>query len=285
MFSYRHAFHAGNHADVLKHCIVVQLLEYLGQKDTPFWYIDTHAGAGGYALESEWAKKNAEYQSGITRLWGRQDLPPLLAEYVRLVREFNADGKLRYYPGSPFLALQLLRDTDRLRLFEMHGNENRALQDNFRPQGKSVARRTMFYEADGFASLKALLPPPPKRGLILIDPAYEDKQDYTRVVQTMQEALTRFPTGCYAIWYPQVQRRESTQLPERLKRLPLKSWLHASLTVHSPQAGGLGLHGSGMFIVNPPWTLRAALQEALPWLVKVLGQDKGAKYTLEGKQD
>lgn len=284
MFSYRHAFHAGNHADVLKHFITVQLLQYLGQKAAPFWYIDTHAGAGGYALDSRWAQQNAEFDTGIGRLWTRDDLPEALAGYVAQVRALNPDGQLRYYPGSPFLALQLLRDTDRLRLFEMHRSEHELLQDNFRAQGKAVARRTMIYAADGFTNLKALLPPPPKRALVLIDPSYEDKRDYPRVVQTVEEGLARFATGCYAVWYPEVQRRESLQLPERLKRLPLKNWLHASLTVQAPAAGGLGLHGSGMFIINPPWTLRATLQETLPWLTKVLGQDRGAKYTLEGEQ-
>lgn len=284
MFSYRHAFHAGNHADVLKHCIMVQLLRHLTQKPTPFWYIDTHAGAGGYALDSRWAQQSAEADTGIGRLWTRDDLPPALADYVALVRELNPDGRLRHYPGSPFLALQLMRDTDRLRLFEMHSTEHQVLHDNFRAQGKAVARRTMIYAADGFTNLKALLPPPPKRALVLIDPSYEDKRDYARVVQTVEEGLARFATGCYAVWYPEVQRREALQLPQRLKRLAPENWLHATLTVHAPVAGGLGLHGSGMFVVNPPWTLRETLQQTLPWLVKALGQDAKAKYTLEGEQ-
>ncbi|GAB3628461.1 competence protein ComJ [Pandoraea terrae] len=284
MFSYRHAFHAGNHADVLKHFIAIQCIDYMRQKDTAFWYIDTHAGAGGYALDGKWADKTAEYETGIARLWDRKDLPPALADYVALVREFNRNGELRYYPGSPFFALQLLGDRDRLRLFEMHPTEKNVLLENFAAQGKDVQRRTMIFPGDGFAGLKTLLPPASRRAFILIDPSYEDKRDYTRVVQTVQEGLQRFPTGTYAIWYPQVQRREAAQLPEKLKRLPIKNWVNASLTISHPVPGGMGLHGSGMFIINPPFTLQATLKEALPWLTRVCGQDNGAKFQLEGKQ-
>lgn len=283
MFSYRHAFHAGNHADVLKHSIVVYLLRHLAQKDAPYWYIDTHAGAGAYALDDDWAEKNAEYETGIGRIWERDDLPEMVANYVEQVQAFNEDGTLRYYPGSPYLALQLMRERDRLRLFELHSTEIEVLRNNFQDQGRSVARRTMIYAADGFEGLKALLPPPPRRGLVLIDPSYEDKRDYARVIQTCKEGLERFATGCYAIWYPQVQRNESIQLPERLAKLPAKSWVHVSLTVQSPTSDGYGLHGSGMFILNPPWMLAAALKETMPWLKATLGQDDGARYTLESK--
>jgi 23S rRNA (adenine2030-N6)-methyltransferase len=284
MFSYRHAFHAGNHADVLKHIIAIQCIDYMRQKDTEFWYIDTHAGEGGYALDGKWADKTAEYETGIARLWDRKDLPPAVKTYVSLVREFNKNGQLRYYPGSPYFALQLLGDRDRLRLFEMHPTEQKVLLENFAAQGRDVQRRTMIFPDDGFAGLKTLLPPASRRAFTLIDPSYEDKRDYTRVVQTLQEALQRFSTGTYAVWYPQVQRREEAQLPEKLKRLPIKSWLNASLTVCNPQPGVLVLHGSGMFVINPPFTLMATLKETMPWLASACGQDKGAKFTLEGKQ-
>lgn len=278
MFSYRHAFHAGNHADVLKHAIIVQLLDYLTQKDKPFWYIDTQAGAGLYALDHEYAQKNAEYETGIGPLWeAEEELPSLLEAYLEQVDELNPDGELNHYPGSPWLAWQMLRDADRLRLFEMHPTEIQVLRDNFRGAGRKV----MLYDGDGFEGLKAILPPPPRRALVLIDPAYEDKNDYARTVRAVQDGLQRFATGMYAIWYPQVQRREAVQLPEQLKRLPVKSWVHASLTVRNPVAGGLGLHGSGMFVINPPWTLKAELETALPKLVELLGQDDGASFTLE----
>ncbi|HEU0234390.1 MAG TPA: 23S rRNA (adenine(2030)-N(6))-methyltransferase RlmJ [Gallionella sp.] len=277
MLSYRHAFHAGNHADVLKHFVEVQLLRYLAQKDKPFWYIDTHAGAGCYALDSGYATQNAEYESGIARLWLRGDLPAPLLEYVELVKRLNPDGQLRLYPGSPLVALELLREQDRLRLFELHPSDSEILRENFVGHGGQV----LIQAADGFGALKALLPPPPRRALVLIDPPYEDKQDYRRVTVALREGLQRFAGGVYAVWYPQLQRAEARQLPEQLKQLPVKNWLHVALSVQVPGEGGFGMHGSGMFIINPPWTLHGMLQEVMPYLVRHLGQDEGAGYTLE----
>jgi len=280
MLSYRHGFHAGNHADVLKHSVVVQLLQYLIQKDKPFWYIDTHAGAGAYALHEGFAAKTGESETGIARLWGRTDLPVLLKEYVDAVRLLNPDGVLRYYPGSPYLASQLSRDIDKLRLYEMHSSEIEVLRNNFSDLG---GRRVMLYGDDGFDGLKAMLPPPSRRGLTLIDPSYEDKRDYHRTLGTLEDALKRFATGTYAVWYPQVQRLESQRFAEQLKRLQPKGWLHVSLTISAPPMGGLGLFGSGMFILNPPYTLHKALAASMPYLVKLLGQDSSAKFTLEHK--
>jgi 23S rRNA (adenine2030-N6)-methyltransferase len=277
MLSYRHAFHAGNHADVLKHFVLMQLLQYLNQKDKPWWFIDTHAGAGLYALDQGYAAKNAEYENGIAGLWKRDDLPAALAEYVDLVRGLNPDGVLRLYPGSPWVAQQALRTDDRLRLFELHPADFKLLTDNFREAG----RRVKVEQADGFTALKALLPPPSRRGLVLIDPSYEEKQDYQRVPAALLDALKRFETGNYAVWYPLLQRQESRQFAEKLKRLPVKNWLHVSLTVNTPAADGFGMHGSGMFVLNPPWTLHATLKQVMPWLVRVLGQDAGAAFSLE----
>jgi 23S rRNA (adenine2030-N6)-methyltransferase len=281
MFSYRHAFHAGNHADVLKHVVLVQLLRHLASKETPFWVIDTHAGAGIYALEGDWASKRNEAADGIGRVWSREDAPPPVAEYLRAIRAANPDGRLRYYPGSPFIALQCLRSGDRLRLFELHVNESKALGKNIAAAGRDATRRTIAAAADGFAGLRSMLPPPPRRGLILVDPSYEDKRDYARVVATLRDALTRFATGCYAIWYPQVQRREPAELVGRLARLPGLRWLHVAITVRRPSSDGLGLNGSGVFVVNPPWTLQASMRGCLPWLTAVLRQDDGARWTLD----
>lgn len=277
MLSYRHAFHAGNHADVLKHFIEVQLLRYLAQKDKPFWYIDTHAGAGCYALDSGYAMQNAEFDSGIARLWQRDDLPQSLAEYVALVKGINPDGQLKLYPGSPLVALHLLRGQDRMRLFELHPADHELLQQNFAGHGTQV----LIQAADGFGALKALLPPPPRRALVLIDPPYEDKQDYRRVVSALHEGLKRFAGGVYAVWYPQLQRAEARQLPEQLKQLPAKSWLHVALSVKAPGADGFGMHGSGMFVLNPPWTLHGVLQEVMPYLASQLAQDENAGFFLE----
>ena len=280
MLSYRHAFHAGNHADVLKHLVLVQLTRYLGQKDKPFLVVDTHAGAGAYALDSGYAVKLAEYKEGIGRLWGRNDLPPALAEYVDLVRKMNPDRRLQAYPGSPYIALWTMREQDRLRLFELHSKDARLLRENFQDAGKQV----IVDATDGFAGLKALLPPPSRRALVLIDPSYEDKQDYERVFHALKDALTRFPGGTYALWYPQLTRLDAHELPQRLKRLPAKSWLHVALRVSTPAKDGFGMHGSGMFVLNPPWTLHATLAEVMPFLTEVLGLDAGAGYTLEQQE-
>jgi len=280
MLSYRHAFHAGNHADVLKHMVLVHLLRYLTQKEKPLWFVDTHAGAAAYALDEGDAAKNAEYQSGIARLWAREDLPQALAEYVGQVRALNPDGVLRRYPGSPQIAMQILRKQDRLRMFELHSTESRLLQQYFRDD----APRAMVQAGDGFAGLQAVLPPPSRRALVLIDPPYEDKGDYRQVLKALRDAQKRFSAGVYAIWYPQVQRRESRQFPQQLKELQVKDWLHVALTVKKPDASGFGLHGSGMFVLNPPWLLPKALDLVMPYLVKVLAQDATADFTLESKR-
>ncbi|HEY0845796.1 MAG TPA: 23S rRNA (adenine(2030)-N(6))-methyltransferase RlmJ [Noviherbaspirillum sp.] len=291
MLSYRHAFHAGNHADVLKHVVLIQLLRYLGQKETPYMYIDTHAGAGVYALDTGYAAKSAEYETGIARLWDRTDLPPAVADYVQLVKAMNPSGKMRYYPGSPYCADQIAREEDRIRLFELHPSDSKLLEENFRKLEEHAAaqgrrsggrgKRVMISKGDGFDGLKALLPPPSRRGLVLIDPPYEVKEDYRRVRDTLVDALDRFSTGTYAVWYPALQRMESRQMPDRLKRLPCNGWLNVTLAVSGPTPDGFGLRSSGMFVINPPWTLEPMLRETLPYLVKVLGSDSGAGFAIE----
>ena len=277
MLSYRHAFHAGNHADVLKHLVLIQITRYLAQKEKPFWYIDTHAGAGAYDLNSGYALKLAEYKNGVGRLWGEKELPLPVADYVELVRRLNPDGSLKNYPGSPFFALWAMRQQDRLRLFERHSKDAKLLEENFR----TVGRQAIIEVTDGFTGLKALLPPPTRRALVLIDPSYEEKQDYERVIASLKDSLVRFPGGTYAVWYPQLARLEPQELLRRLKRLSAKGWLHVALRVREPAKDGLGMHGSGMFILNPPWTLHDALASVMPFLVEKLGQDAGAGFTLE----
>jgi 23S rRNA (adenine2030-N6)-methyltransferase len=291
MFSYRHAFHAGNHADVLKHFITIQLLQYLNQKDTAYSYIDTHSGAGVYELDGAFASKNAEYDTGIGPLWNLTDMPAPIREYVDLIKGMNPSGKMRYYPGSPFIADKVAREHDRLRLFELHPADSKLLADNFRKLEEHAAaqgirptvrgKRVLVTRGDGFASLKALLPPPSRRALVLIDPPYEDKQDYKKTKDVLAEALGRFPGGTYAVWYPLLQRMESRQFADKLKQLPAAEWLNVVLTVKTPMPDGFGLHSSGMFILNPPYTLEPMLKEVMPWLVKALGKDSGARFTLE----
>lgn len=276
MLSYRHGFHAGNHADVLKHAVLVHVLDHLVKKDKPVWYVDTHAGAAAHDFSEAYAQKNAEFETGVGRLWEGRDLPALLADYVAMVRALNPDGALRFYPGSAQIAMRRLRKKDRLRLFELHSTESRLLAAHF----SRDAPRVMVRAGDGFDALKSVLPPPSRRGLVLLDPSYEDKNDYARLCNTLADALRRFATGVYLVWYPLVQRRESQELPGMLRRLQARDWLNVTLTLGAPAGDGYGLHGSGLHVLNPPWTLPGALREAMPHLVRALGRDASAGFEL-----
>ncbi len=278
MLSYRHAFHAGNHADVLKHLVLVRLLRYLNQKAKPYWYIDTHAGAGVYGLDAGYATKNAEHEQGIARLWNQTDLPEPLADYVDLIRGLNPSGELKLYPGSPYLARQLLRPEDRMRLFELHPTDIELLGRTFMDK-----RRVQVTLGNGFAGLKSLLPPPQRRALTLIDPSYEDRGDYTQVVEAVKDSLKRFATGIYAIWYPLLGRADAQRLPERLRGLAT-SWLDVRLEVYKPVTGEYGMYGSGLVVINPPWTLEAELRACLPVLKDRLAQGT-AGFHLERSAD
>ena len=276
MLAYRHAFHAGNHADVLKHVVLTRVLHYQNGKDKGYRLVDTHAGAGGYSLQGRYAQKKGEFELGIARLWSRDDLPAAVAEYVELVRRFNADGKLTQYPGSPAFAQMLLRPQDQMRLFELHPTDHRILASYLGAQ-----RGVEVHDQDGFEALKGQVPPPTRRGVVLMDPSYEGHADYGRVVGSLRDAVGRFAEGVYVVWYPQVSKLEAAQLPKRLEALAPKGWLHARLTVQQPDVMGFGLAGSGVFVINPPYTLHDELLEVLPYLTEVLGQYDGASYLLE----
>ena len=262
MLSYRHAFHAGNHADVLKHLVQVLVLQYLVQKEgKPLCYIDTHAGAGSYGLQSAFASKNREFDSGIARLWQRTDLPRALDSYVSLVRSFNPAGHLVQYPGSPAIAAKILRAGHRLHVCELHPEDGTRLA-----RWAAHDRRIKVQQDDGFTALKALLPPLEKRALVMIDPPYEVKADYLSVISALQLATKKFATGTYALWYPLLEREAVGTLVKKLETLPVKS-----LLVELPvQAAREGMYGSGMFIINPPWVLQQQLQGCLPYLQEVL---------------
>jgi len=276
MLAYRHAFHAGNHADVLKHVVLTLVLRHMNLKDKPYRLVDTHAGAGGYSLEGRYAQKKGEFEQGIGRLWARDDLPEPVADYVDLVRRFNPEGRLEQYPGSPAFARMLLRAQDQLRLFELHPTDHRILESYL-----GTTKGAEVKNADGFDGLKGQLPPSTRRGVVLIDPSYEGNGDYGRVVATLRDALLRFAEGVYIVWIPQVQKLEAAQLPRRLEALAPKGWLHARLTVANPDAQGFGLAGSSVFVLNPPYTLHDQLLGVLPYLVEVLGQVDDASYLLE----
>jgi len=295
MFSYRHAFHAGNHADVLKHTTLIAMLRHLTQKEAALMVLDTHAGAGLYRLDSEFTETSGEAAQGIQRLLAPTDdkaLAPALQDYLEVIANFNSRNNWRVYPGSPFIIQHLLRDHDKLKLFELHPTDAKTLTANIAQL--EAGRQVTVLREDGFESIRKFLPPPSRRALVLCDPSYEIKQDYLRTADMAAEALKRFPTGCYAVWYPIIPRPEAHDLPRRLKTLATKAgkpWLHATLTVKSSGKAPLGaeatgkarpgLPASGMFIINPPHTLKAALQPALPQMATLLAQDRHATWSLE----
>jgi len=303
MFSYRHAFHAGNHADVLKHMTLIATLRHLLQKDAALTVVDTHAGAGLYRLDGDYATKGAEAVDGVLKLFasarpaGAPAMPvsPLIEDYLDLIAGFNKPGQATIYPGSPFVVQRLLRDEarDKLKLFELHPTDSKALAANIAQL--EAGRQVTVTREDGFEGLRPFLPPPSRRALVLIDPSYEIKSDYTRVSTCIQESLLRFPTGTYMVWYPVIPRPEAHELPRRLKTLArqaAKPWLHAVLNIgQGPEMAGVtlpgeqaprpGLTASGVFLINPPHTLKAGLAEALPQLKKLLGRDRRASFTLE----
>lgn len=301
MFSYRHAFHAGNHADVLKHMTWLALLRYLGQKDSPLQLVDTHAGAGTYRLDQEQARTSAESDAGIGRvmaayqraLAGGQTVPACVADYLDIVNGFNGGHNLRVYPGSPWITQALLRPQDKLKLFEVHPTDARLLAKHVEELGKG--RQIEVLRRSGFEGLRALLPAPSRRGAVLIDPSYELKTDYQAVLDCVEEALKRFPTGTVVIWYPVIGRPEAHAMARKLKTLSARHerpWLQAEMNVgFSPVEGTSaqvaqgkhhgGLRASGMHVINPPYTLANQLRDALPWVLEALREPKGSGWTVE----
>ncbi|MGI4779202.1 MAG: 23S rRNA (adenine(2030)-N(6))-methyltransferase RlmJ [Janthinobacterium lividum] len=297
MFSYRHAFHAGNHADVLRHTVLIATIDHLLEKDAPLTVVDTHAGAGLYRLDGDYADTSGEAAQGILRLRAEFEaaaeatlLAPALARYLEVVGDFNPKGGAKVYPGSPFIVQHLLRDQDKLKLFELHPTDSRTLAANIAQL--EAGRKIAVLMEDGFGSATKFLPPPSRRALVLCDPSYEVKSDYARVLGFAAEALKRFATGTYAVWYPIIPRPEAHDLPRRLKTMATKagkSWLHATLTVKSSkivtdptgETRRPGLPASGMFLINPPHTLKAKLAAALPQLVERLAQDRNATFSLD----
>jgi 23S rRNA (adenine2030-N6)-methyltransferase len=301
MFSYRHAFHAGNHADVLKHITLLALLKYLTQKEA-LTVIDTHAGAGLYRLDSDHSHTSGEAQEGVLRLSAAlhnkpgAEVAPAIAGYLDLLAGLNPDfgtshnpAALRVYPGSPFIASQFLAGRHKLKLFELHPTDFRALSGNIGQL--ELGRGAVCAMQDGFEALRPLLPPPSRRALVICDPSYEMKTDYGRVSAVIGDALKRFPTGTYAVWYPLIPRPEAHDLPKKLKTLASRAgraWLDATLTVkgsklHKTVDGETlrpGLPASGMFVINPPYTLHGELKAALPQLEQWLGQDHNAAHSL-----
>lgn len=272
MLSYRHAFHAGNFADVLKHLVLMHIIEHLKKKDKPFCYIDTHAGAGHYALDSEFALKNREFDTGIGKLWRRDDLPTGVQRYVDLVRQLNQGKALAHYPGSPFIAATLMRKGDRLFLYDLHSTEFKFLHTLFKKD-----HRIRTFHADGLAGSVGVLPPKERRGLVLIDPSYELSGDYRAVTENLKKMHKRFATGIYALWYPVVDRQRIRHMERELQQSGIAHIALFELGI-APDSKGCGMTANGMIVINPPWTLETEMRMTLPWLAEVLGAEKQGSY-------
>jgi 23S rRNA (adenine2030-N6)-methyltransferase len=272
--NYRHLFHAGNFADVFKHAVLMLLLRALHKKDTPICYLDTHAGVGRYDLTAPEAQRNPEYRSGIGRLW-EISLSDALAEYVEAVRAFNPDGQLRFYPGSPHIARRLLREQDRMILCEKHPEEYQRLREEFSGDAQAAV-----HERDGFAALKALLPPRERRGLVLIDPSYEQPDEFEQILAALETAHTRWPTGIYAIWLPIKNRVAVTQFYDGLKASGWRKVLAAELMLF-PEDTAFRLNGCGMVFINPPWGLEGSLREMLPTLQRHLARAQNGQASVD----
>ncbi len=279
MLSYRHAFHAGNFADVLKHSVLTLVLEYMTRKDKGFYYIDSHSGAGMYQLADEYAQKTGEYKDGIAKLIENDDLPEALQPYIDLVKSLNEDaiddnGEITLYPGSPGIARQFTRRQDSAHLFELHPADIEHLQEYSQRWNKSHVK-----QSDGYQGVLGLVPPPNRRGVVLIDPPYELKEDYIKAVRTIVNAYKKFATGTYILWYPVVKR----ELVEQMQSAFTKSEVSNVIQVEYCQKADTleyGMTGTGLFIVNPPWQLTTQLAEILPYLIKKLGNQE-SHFTLQ----
>ena len=312
MFSYRHAFHAGNHADVLKHLALIACLKHLTEKEAALMVLDTHAGAGLYRLDGDYANTSAEAAKGYLKLSEKKNSVPsstlrqviapkignesdkntsdLLTGYLNFVESFNKPGSTKIYPGSPFIIQRFLKGRDKLKAFELHPTDAKTLASNIAQL--EAGRQVAVLREDGFEGAKKFLPPPSKRALVVCDPSYEMKSDYQRVVDFVADSLKRFPTGTYFVWYPIIPRPEAHDLPRKLKTLATKAGkpsLNATLTVKSSKITKTlsgddirpGLPASGIVVINPPFTLKPALALALPQLAQLLAQDENAAWTLD----
>jgi 23S rRNA (adenine2030-N6)-methyltransferase len=282
--NYRHAFHAGNFADVIKHIVLVRILLYLQEKNAAFRVIDTHAGAGRYDLAGEEAERGGEWLTGIARIMQArfsEKALPLIKPYLDIVRAFNPQGgQLTAYPGSPLIARALLRPQDRLTACEVEAKARKALIDALR---RDTQARVV--DLDGWTALPAFVPPKERRGLVLIDPPYEAKDEFERLAAGFAEAFPKWPTGSYLLWYPAKSRRATDELARQVAHAigqarPPGKCLRVEFSA-APQTAGAGLTSAGLLVVNPPWTLAAELKTILPELEKPLGQGGAGRFRIE----
>jgi 23S rRNA (adenine2030-N6)-methyltransferase len=277
VLSYRHGFHAGNAADVLKHFVLTRVLRYLRLKEAPIRYVDTHAGAGLYRLDEGFARKNREHDAGIARLWSADALPEVLVAFLADLAEAVGTAGDHAYPGSSLLATSLLRAHDQAWLYELHPADHAALEATIVSRSRGGCRAYVRRE-DGFNALPGLLPPPNGRACVLVDPPYEVKDDYVAAARTLAQAWRRMPHGVYLLWYPVVERTRIEQLEQTLVRAGPPSLLRVELQTHADMAG-YGMTASGLFLVNPPWTLRDELQAARAAMLRLLATRDGALTT------
>ena len=273
MLSYRHAFHAGNFADVLKHNVLTLVLDYMTRKEKGFHYIDSHSGAGMYQLAEEYAQKTGEYKEGIAKLINEQDTPEALQPYLDLIKELNPNSNandLDLYPGSPGIAKRFMRRQDSTHLFELHPTDIQHLTD-FCYRWKKV----FIKQSDGYQGVLGLLPPPSRRGVVLIDPPYELKEDYQKAVSTIIKAYKKFATGTYILWYPVVKRELVTEMKRSFIKSDVKNLLQVEFCL-SNDTDEYGMTGTGLFIVNPPWQLSQQMSEVLPYLKAKLGNNNSS---------
>jgi len=262
--NYRHTYHAGNFADVFKHVVLIALIQSLLQKDTAFCYLETHAGTGFYDLFSAAAQKSREFDNGIKKIFAANYPPALIQDYLSCVKKLNQPNKLRYYPGSPYFAQQFMRSCDRIVLSELHLADAQTLKKNFTRE-KNIA----VHHQDGYQSLKAFLPPKERRGLVLIDPPYEKNNELMSLPQILAQALKRWETGIYALWYPIKTRQQMMPFYRALKTTIQRPFLTVELCIHFDEIA-TQLNGSGIVIINPPWQLDQQLENVLPWLSSTL---------------
>ena len=265
MLSYRHAFHAGNFADVLKHSALTLILDYYTEKQKGFSYIDSHAGAGMYRLSDDYAQKTGEFKNGIAKLIKQPNLPEPLAVYIDIIEQLNAEHELDIYPGSPGIAKQIMRRQDAAHLYELHPNDNNLLNEFCQRWNKARVS-----QSDGYKGVLSQLPPPTRRGIVLIDPPYELKEDYNKAVDTIIQGYKKFATGCYILWYPVVKRSFVEQMVQQFKKSDIRNIIQVEYCQQA-DTEEYGMTGTGLFIVNPPWQLAKQLEEILICMKQYLG--------------
>lgn len=273
--NYRHSYHAGNHADIFKHAVLLRMATLMQRKETPYCYLDSHAGTALYDLEGEAAGKTGEYRDGIARLWDRDDLPEMLADLRNAVARHNPDGVLRYYPGSPQLIGDSLREQDRMILSELHPEDAATLREHFIDDS-----RIAVHQRDGYELPKAFLPVAEKRALWLLDPPFEKENELKRCLASMQVAIQRMRQTVIGLWYPIKDQRLLRDFYRQVGEAGLPKVLRIELNVR-PADNQLGLNGSGLMLVNPPWPLWEELETALPWLAAALAQSGGGDYRMD----